>query len=57
MYDVIVIGAGPTGSTAAKILAENGCKVLLVEKFKMPRYKSCWSTYQENNRLGTSVFR
>jgi len=41
MYDVIIIGAGPTGSTAAKILAEKGKKVLLVEKFKMPRYKSC----------------
>lgn len=41
MYDVIIIGAGPTGSTAAKTLAENGYKVLLVEKFKMPRYKSC----------------
>lgn len=40
-YDVIVIGAGPAGSTAAKTLADNGCKVLLVEKFKMPRYKSC----------------
>jgi len=26
MYDVIVIGAGPTGSTAAKILAEKGKK-------------------------------
>ena len=25
----------------AKALAEKGCKVLLVEKFKMPRYKSC----------------
>lgn len=41
MYDVIIIGAGPAGSTAAKILAENGYKILLVEKFKMPRYKSC----------------
>lgn len=41
MYDIIVIGAGPTGSTAAKTLAEKGYKVLLVEKFKMPRYKSC----------------
>lgn len=41
MYDIIVIGAGPAGSTAAKTLADNGCKVLLVEKFKMPRYKSC----------------
>ena len=31
MYDVIVIGAGPTGSTASKTLASNGYKVLLVE--------------------------
>lgn len=41
MYDTIVVGAGPAGCTAAKILAENGRKVLLAEKFKMPRYKSC----------------
>lgn len=41
MYDVIIIGAGPAGSTAAKVLAESGFKALLVEKFKMPRYKSC----------------
>ncbi|MCM1050207.1 MAG: NAD(P)/FAD-dependent oxidoreductase [Clostridiales bacterium] len=41
MYDVIVIGAGPAGCTAAKTLAEKGYKVLLVEKFKLPRYKSC----------------
>lgn len=41
MYDVIVVGAGPTGSTAAKVLAEKGYKVLMIEKFKLPRYKSC----------------
>lgn len=41
MYDVIVVGAGPAGCTAAKVLAEKGYRVLLVEKFKMPRYKSC----------------
>jgi len=41
MYDVIIIGAGPAGCTAARELACNGYKVLLVEKFKMPRNKSC----------------
>lgn len=41
MYDVIVIGAGPTGCTAAKTLSEKGYKILLVEKFELPRYKSC----------------
>lgn len=41
MYDVIVIGAGPAGCTAARELACNGYKVLLVEKFKLPRNKSC----------------
>lgn len=41
MYDVLVIGAGPAGCTAAKTLAEQGLKVLLVEKFPLPRAKSC----------------
>lgn len=41
MYDVMVVGAGPAGCTAAKTLAEKGKKILLLEKFKMPRYKSC----------------
>lgn len=41
MYDAIIIGAGPAGSAAAKALADKGCKVLILEKFKLPRYKSC----------------
>ncbi len=31
-YDVLVIGAGPAGSIAAKTAAEQGMKVLMVEK-------------------------
>lgn len=31
-YDVIVVGAGPAGSIAAKTAAERGLKVLLIEK-------------------------
>ena len=41
MYDVIVIGAGPAGCIAAKRLAESGLHVLLAERHKLPRYKSC----------------
>jgi len=40
-YDVIVVGAGPAGSTAAKFLCEKGLKVLLIDKSKFPRDKSC----------------
>lgn len=41
MYDIIVIGAGPSGSTAAKLLADSGYSVLLLERMALPRYKSC----------------
>jgi flavin-dependent dehydrogenase len=37
LYDVIIIGGGPTGSTAATFMAEKGLKVLLLEKEKFPR--------------------
>ncbi|MCC7552188.1 NAD(P)/FAD-dependent oxidoreductase [Candidatus Micrarchaeota archaeon] len=33
-YDIIVVGAGPGGSMAAKTAAENGSKVLLIERKK-----------------------
>src|SRR5262245_33488117 len=37
-YDVIVIGAGPAGSAAAMLLAENGHQVLVLERENFPRY-------------------
>ena len=40
-YDVVIVGAGPAGSTAAKFLAEKGINVLLIDKSKFPRDKSC----------------
>jgi geranylgeranyl reductase family protein len=40
-YDVVVVGAGPAGSTAAKFLSEKGMKVLLIDKDKFPRDKPC----------------
>ena len=35
-YDLVVIGAGPAGSTAARIGANAGLKVALVDKRKRP---------------------
>ncbi len=40
-FDVVVVGAGPAGSTAAKFLSEKGVKVLLIDKSKFPRDKPC----------------
>jgi geranylgeranyl reductase family protein len=39
--DVIVAGAGPGGASAAYFLGEHGCKVLVLEKARLPRYKPC----------------
>ncbi len=50
-YDVIVIGGGPSGSTASALLAAKGRSVLLLEKEQFPRYHVgeslmpfCWFT-------------
>ena len=40
-YDCIVVGGGPGGSTAAAILSKKGKRVLLLEKEKFPRDKTC----------------
>ena len=40
-YDVVVVGAGPAGSTAAKVLVEEGISVLLLDKQVFPRDKPC----------------
>ena len=38
IYDVIVIGGGPAGSTVASILAREGRQVVLLEKEEFPRH-------------------
>ncbi|MGH3041912.1 MAG: FAD-dependent oxidoreductase, partial [Gaiellaceae bacterium] len=40
-YDVIVVGAGPAGSTCAHRLASAGASVLLVDRARFPRDKPC----------------
>ena len=38
---VAVIGAGPAGSTAARLLAARGAEVILFEARRLPRPKLC----------------
>jgi geranylgeranyl reductase family protein len=40
-YDVIVVGAGPAGSTTARRAAQAGLNVLLLDKEPFPRSKPC----------------
>lgn len=40
-YDVIVAGAGPAGSTAAREAASQGLSVLLLDRAQFPRDKPC----------------
>ncbi|MFW9898572.1 MAG: NAD(P)/FAD-dependent oxidoreductase [Candidatus Thorarchaeota archaeon] len=57
IFDIIVVGAGPGGSFAAKVAAENGYKTLLLEKELIGgngRYKACggamaWELVEEVN--------
>jgi menaquinone-9 beta-reductase len=41
MHDLIVIGGGPAGTSAAIICARNGARVLLLERGRFPRQKVC----------------
>ncbi|MFW9967858.1 MAG: NAD(P)/FAD-dependent oxidoreductase [Candidatus Thorarchaeota archaeon] len=41
MYDVAIIGAGPSGSTTARYLAKLGYDVCLIDKSRFPRDKPC----------------
>ncbi|WP_127846353.1 geranylgeranyl reductase family protein [Psychroflexus aestuariivivens] len=40
-FDVVIIGSGPAGASAAFELAESNLKVAIIEKEKLPRYKTC----------------
>jgi flavin-dependent dehydrogenase len=55
-WDVVIIGGGPAGASAAAILAEYGHRVLVLEREKFPRYHIGESmipfTFQPMERLG-----
>jgi geranylgeranyl reductase family protein len=56
-FDVIVLGAGPGGATAAFELAKAGVKTLLIEKQKLPRHKTCGGglTYKVTKALSFDI--
>lgn len=49
-YDCLVVGAGPAGAAAARFLAKNGLKVLVLERRKLPRYKICSGLIMERSQ-------
>lgn len=55
-YDTIIIGGGPAGSTAATLIAQQGYRVLLLERDSEPSFKIgeslIPSTYWTFKRLG-----
>jgi len=48
MYDLIIIGGGPSGSAAGRIAGKKGLKTLLIEKEIFPRYKPCGGALSEH---------
>jgi len=46
-YDVIIAGAGPAGSTCARICAQQGLKTLLLDRDGFPRSKPCAGAVSE----------
>ena len=41
IWDVAVVGAGPAGGSAARVAAEAGRSVVIIERETLPRYKLC----------------
>jgi len=56
-YDVIIAGAGPGGSTCARICAKAGLRTLLLERDTFPRPKPCGGALTERglSHLGLSL--
>lgn len=56
VYDAVVVGCGPSGSSAARVLAEAGARVAVLDQCGFPRPKLCgglitWKTVQALERI------
>ncbi|HUI67945.1 MAG TPA: NAD(P)/FAD-dependent oxidoreductase [Nitrospirota bacterium] len=47
MYDVIIVGAGPAGTSSARVCAAAGLKAALIDKSRFPRPKPCGGAVSE----------
>ena len=47
MYDLIIVGGGPAGSSAGRRAGIKGLHTLLIEKEVFPRYKACGGALSE----------
>jgi geranylgeranyl reductase family protein len=56
-FDVIIVGAGPSGSTLANALRNSGKRVLILDKERFPRDKTCagWVTPAVMDSLGIDL--
>ncbi|HTF99423.1 MAG TPA: geranylgeranyl reductase family protein [Nitrospirota bacterium] len=48
MYDIIIVGAGPAGSTCGRLCGLGGLKTLLLDKDTFPRSKPCAGAISEH---------
>lgn len=54
-YDLIVVGAGPAGSTLAREVAATGARVLLLDRAPFPRDKPCGGGVTQRAALALGV--
>jgi geranylgeranyl reductase family protein len=47
MYDLIIVGAGPSGSSAGRRAGKKGLRTLVLEQAKFPRFKACGGAISE----------
>ncbi len=54
LFDVAIIGSGPSGASAALELAKNGISTVIIEKEILPRYKVCGGGFVYRGRKNMS---